>query len=109
MIPDKPGHVCVRVVKMTFREEEIATFQALFEGWRHRIIAFPGCTHLELLHDLDDPRVFFTYSVWASPGDLEAYRTSDVFAGVWPVVKELFATQARAWTVQREHSMDAVR
>ena len=33
---------------------------------------------------MEDPRVFFTYSVWDSPSDLEAYRTSDVFADVWP-------------------------
>lgn len=99
----------VRVVKMTFRPEEVATFQDLFEGWRHRIIAFPGCRHLELLHDMDDPRVFFTYSVWDGPADLEAYRTSDVFAGVWPVVKKLFAARAAAWTVDREHSMDSAR
>ena len=64
----------VRVVKMTFRREEIATFEALFEGWRHRIIAFPGCRHLELLHDMDDERVFFTYSLWDGLEALEAYR-----------------------------------
>lgn len=99
----------VRVVKMTFRPEEVGTFQVLFEGWRHRIIEFPGCQHLELLHDQADPRVFFTYSVWDGPADLEAYRTSDVFAGVWPVVKELFAARAAAWTVVREHTMDSAR
>ena len=95
-----------RVVKMTFRPEEVATFQELFDGWRHRIIAFPGCRHLELLHDVEDTRVFFTYSVWNGPSDLEAYRTSEVFASVWPVVKKLFAERADAWTVGREHSMD---
>jgi heme-degrading monooxygenase HmoA len=99
----------LRVVKMTFRPEEVATFQHLFEGWRQRIITFPGCRHLELLHDLDDPRVFFTYSVWDRPDDLEAYRKSDVFAGVWPVVKGLFAARADAWTVHREHTMDSER
>lgn len=97
----------VRVVKMTFRPEEVMTFQELFDGWRHRIIAFPGCRHLELLHDVDDPRVFFTYSVWNGPIDLEAYRTSAVFADVWPVVKKLFAARASAWTVVREHAMDS--
>ena len=97
----------VRVVKMTFRPEEVVSFQELFEGWRHRIIAFPGCRHLQLLHALEDPRVFFTYSVWDGPADLDAYRTSEVFARVWPVVKKLFAERADAWTVIREHSMDS--
>lgn len=97
----------VRVVKMTFRPEEVTRFLDLFEGWRHRIIAFPGCQHLELLHDVDDERVLFTYSVWQGPEDLEAYRNSDVFAGVWPVVKKLFAEPAQAWTLDRRHAMDA--
>lgn len=97
----------VRVVKMTFRPEEVGRFQELFEGWQHRIIAFPGCRHLQLLHDLDDPRIFFTYSEWEGPDALEAYRNSPVFGAVWPVVKSLFAARAEAWTVQREHRMGA--
>lgn len=97
----------IRLVKMTFRADEVARFQALFEGWRHRIIAFPGCRHLQLLHDVRDPRVFFTYSEWDGPEDLEAYRRSDVFASVWPVVKVAFDAPAEAWTVEREHRMEA--
>jgi quinol monooxygenase YgiN len=97
----------VRVVKMTFRPEEVAAFQDLFEGWRHRIISFPGCVHLQLLHDRSDPCVFMTYSVWRGPGDLEAYRNSEVFASVWPVVKRMFARPAEAWSLDRDHLMDA--
>lgn len=95
----------VRVVKMTFRPEAVERFQELFAGWGPRIRAFPGCRHLELLHQPDDPRVFFTYSHWDHPADLEAYRTSEVFAGVWPVVKALFAAPAQAWTLHREHHL----
>ena len=98
----------VRIVKMTFRPEEVAVFQELFEGWRHQIIASPGCRHLQLLHDRHDPRVFMTYSVWRSPEDLEAYRNSAVFASVWPVVKRMFAQPAEAWSLDRDHLMDAV-
>lgn len=94
-----------RIVKMTFRAEEVDTFQDLFEGWRHRIIAFPGCRLLRLLHDAGDPRIFFTYSEWDGPEALESYRKSDVFASVWPVVKGLFAAPAEAWTVLEEHRM----
>lgn len=99
----------VRLVKMTFRQEEVARFQELFESWRHRIIAFPGCLHLELLHDLQDPRVFFTYSEWRSAIDLEAYRRSAVFSEVWPVVKGLFEAPAEAWSMDREHRMGSAR
>ncbi|MBP8822167.1 MAG: antibiotic biosynthesis monooxygenase [Flavobacteriales bacterium] len=95
----------VRIVKMTFRPQEAERFQLLFEGWRHRILATPGCRTLELLHDLKDPRVFFTRSVWEAEHHLEAYRRSATFADVWPVVKKLFAAPAEAWTVQVEHHM----
>ncbi len=93
----------VRIVKMTFAPEHMARFQELFNGWKPRIRGFSGCRHLELLHDVDDPCVFFTYSHWDGPADLENYRRSEVFADVWPQTKALFAAPAEAWTVDREH------
>jgi len=98
----------VRLVKMNFRPEEVERFLDLFEGWRHRIIAFPGCRRLELLHDATEPGIFFTHSEWESPADLEAYRKSSTFADVWPVVRSLFAARAEAWTLHIEHRMNAV-
>lgn len=97
----------VRLVRMSFRPGETEGFLTLFEGWRHRIIAMPGCLHLELLRDAGDPRVFFTYSLWRSAEDLEHYRRSPVFAEVWPVVKALFDAPAQAWSCARLHHMDA--
>ncbi|MFZ1687538.1 MAG: antibiotic biosynthesis monooxygenase family protein [Flavobacteriales bacterium] len=91
----------VRVVKMTFRQEECARFLELFAGWRQRISIFPGCRHLELLHATDDTRVFMTYSEWDSDSDLENYRKSDVFASVWPTVKAMFEEPAAAWSMER--------
>jgi len=93
----------VRIVKMTFEPAHVARFQELFVGWEPKIRSSPGCRHLELLHDMDDPRIFFTYSHWDDAADLEAYRLSDVFSSVWPVVKTLFAEPAEAWTVDREN------
>jgi quinol monooxygenase YgiN len=95
----------VRLVKMTFREGEVARFRELFEGWRKKIIAFRGCEQLELLQDRDDPRVFFTRSIWRGPADLEAYRTSTTFGEVWPVVKELFDAPPQAWTLEERVSV----
>ena len=97
----------VRLVKMTFRDEEVPRFQQLFDGWRRRIIAFHGCHKLELLHDASDPRIFFTHSEWESAADLDAYRNSPVFGDVWPVVKPLFAAPVEAWSLEREHTMVA--
>lgn len=91
----------VRIVKMTFAPEHAERFLELFEGWKPRIRAFPGCRHLELLRDAADPRIFFTYSHWDGPEDLERYRASDVFSEVWPTVKPLFAAPTEAWTTHR--------
>ena len=93
----------VRIVKMTFRPEEVTRFQELFVDWKPQIRNFPGCLHLELLHDVNDPRIFFTYSHWDDPADLENYRVSEVFGSVWPKVKQMFDQPAQAWTVAREH------
>lgn len=92
----------VRGVKMTFKAEHVGRFQELFAGWEKKIRSFPGCRYLELLHDVNDPRVFFTYSHWEGETDLEAYRRSEVFASVWPTVKELFDAPAEAWTLDRK-------
>lgn len=94
----------VRIVKMTFSSASADRFVVLFQDWKPRIRAFPGCLHLELLRDTSDPRIFFTYSHWESAADLERYRTSEVFSEVWPAVKPLFAAPTEAWTVERlEH------
>lgn len=95
----------VRLVKMTFKPGESDRFRELFEGWRHRIIRMPGCQRLDLLHDGSDPCIFFTHSEWVSAEHLEAYRHSDTFAEVWPIVKSMFAEKAQAWSLQREHEM----
>ncbi len=96
------GIMIVRIVKMTFRPEEMEVFQDLFKSWKPRIRAFPGCLHLELLHDLKNPAVYFTYSHWRAQEDLDAYRGSDVFSGVWPKAKTMFAEPAEAWSLHRE-------
>lgn len=94
----------VRLVKMTFRAGEVDRFRGLFEGWRVKIIAFHGCLELQLLQDADDPRVFFTRSIWRDAADLETYRTSKTFGEVWPVVKALFEEAPQAWTLEERTS-----
>lgn len=96
----------VRLVKMTFHPDETERFQELFEGWRHLIIAFPGCRKLELLHDATDPGIFFTRSEWDTEADLAAYRRSPTFAEIWPTVRALFAARAEAWSLHSMHRMN---
>jgi quinol monooxygenase YgiN len=94
----------VRIVKMTFRPQEVRRFQEHFAQWKSHIRAARGCQHLELLHDVNDPRIFFTYSHWEHPSHLEQYRDSELFAAVWPQVKAWFEEPAEAWSLDREHA-----
>lgn len=76
---------------MTFREDATDQFLQIFNQSKERIRAFPGCQRLQLLQDHDDPNVFSTYSVWNSEAELNNYRKSELFGGVWPETKALFA------------------
>ena len=88
-----------RIVKMEFRKEEIVSFLASFELVKRKIRDFPGCEHLKLLRDKNDPTIFFTYSKWNTEVALEAYRNSDLFKGVWATTKPKFRSKAEAWSV----------
>lgn len=95
----------IRVVKMTFRVEAIAAFRQLFAERKSLIRNFPGCTHLELWQDKDNPQVFFTYSWWLSTQDLNNYRKSHFFDDTWKLTKQKFAARPEAWTLDRLHQL----
>lgn len=89
-----------RIVKMTFRPEETENFKRIFsENWTY-IRDFEGCSHVELLQDEKDPRIFFTYSKWKDEASVENYRNSALFARVWSSTKVLFADKPEAWSVR---------
>ena len=89
----------VRIVRMHFREEAVPEFLAIFESNKIAIRNSPGCRHLELLKDLNHPTTYTTLSHWDRPEDLEAYRKSELFEGVWLRVKKLFAARTEAFTM----------
>ena len=89
----------IRVVQMTFRNDAIESFQALFAERKSRIRHFDGCLHLELWQDARRPEIFFTYSHWASEAHLDQYRFSAFFKETWGLTKALFATPPQAWSV----------
>jgi heme-degrading monooxygenase HmoA len=91
----------IRVVKMIFKEDEIASFQKLFEERKALIRNFDGCTHLELWQDKNQPNQFFTYSWWLSETHLNSYRTSHFFDETWLLTKQKFAGKPEAWTVNQ--------
>ncbi|GAB3320424.1 hypothetical protein GCM10027299_13680 [Larkinella ripae] len=86
---------------MTFQEAKTAEFLTTFRQSKAQIRTFPGCLHLELLRDLDQPAVFVTYSHWESPEALEAYRRSDLFKTTWAATRRLFAERAVAFSVEK--------
>lgn len=90
-----------RLVKMHFRSEETESFIELFNKVKDKISAMPGCLGVDLLRDINDPDVFFTYSAWESENDLNNYRNSSLFGETWKATKAKFAYKAEAWSVEQ--------
>lgn len=95
----------VRIVKMSFHQENIATFLTIFEEKKALIRASEGCSLLELYQDKNNCEVFFTYSYWNKETDLEAYRNSVLFKDVWAKTKVLFNNKPAAWSVDKKISL----
>lgn len=89
----------IRIVKMSFEPGKVNDFLAVFNASKHLIRNFEGCSHLELLHDLDEKNIFFTYSYWKDENALENYRRSELFKNVWSRTKILFNNKPEAWSV----------
>lgn len=91
----------IRIVKLTFKPENIPSFERIFENSKSKIMAFEGCELVELYQDVHNPCVFFTYSFWEKESDLEKYRSSDFFKQVWSNTKKLFSEKAEAWSLRQ--------
>ncbi len=96
----------VRIVKLGFEPNHIDAFLANFQKNKHAIRSFPGCEFLELYRDKNNTNVFFTYSYWQNEADLENYRNSDLFKGIWAVTKPMFNMKPEAWSVDKVASLD---
>ncbi|MEN8777158.1 MAG: antibiotic biosynthesis monooxygenase family protein [Polaribacter sp.] len=92
----------VRIVKMSFHQEHIETFKAIFEEKKKFIKNSEGCKLLELYQDKNNKELFFTYSYWETEQDLENYRNSELFKNVWTKTKALFNNKAEAWSVDKK-------
>lgn len=95
----------VRIVKMSFQPEKIEEFLNNFNTKKEFIRNSPGCRLLELYRDKTHPNIFFTYSYWDTEQDLENYRNSDLFKGVWAQTKVLFNDKPLAWSVDKVESL----
>ncbi|WP_425658900.1 putative quinol monooxygenase [Tenacibaculum ascidiaceicola] len=95
----------VRIVKMSFQPEKIEEFLNNFNSKKEFIRNSPGCRLLELYRDKTNPNIFFTYSYWDTEEDLENYRNSELFKGVWSQTKVLFNDKPLAWSVDKVESL----
>ena len=94
----------IRIVKLTFKPENIPSFEQIFAETKNGILAFEGCNMVDLYQDINNPCIFFTYSFWDSPVHLEKYRNSDFFKTVWGKTKLLFSDKPQAWSVNKVQS-----
>ena len=86
---------------MQFRPEGIEAFKNIFDESYPLISKFPGCAHLELLRDKNNPCILFTHSHWDSEESLESYRSSPLFKSTWAKTKAFFAEKAEAWSLEK--------
>jgi|TARA_R110000737_G_scaffold324995_1_gene338157 quinol monooxygenase YgiN len=89
-----------RIVKLTFQEERVDEFLSFFETIKLKVNSFPGCLGMQLVQDVKNPCVIFTYSQWQSELELNKYRDSQTFGEVWPNIKPWFGDKPEAWTTE---------
>ena len=88
-----------RIVKLTIAPEHSATFKKNFHKNKELILAQLGCRHVEMLTDVKYPNIHFTYSKWEDESDLNNYRKTELFKGIWVTVKPMFCAMPEAWSV----------
>lgn len=91
---------------MTYKEEGIEEFKEIFESTKAYILSSDGCHGVRLLQDVQNPKVFFTYSTWRDEQALDQYRSSDYFRATWSRCKKLFDDKPQAWSTQVLSSSD---
>jgi len=91
----------IRIVRMHFTDAGVEEFLEIFHTNKQAIRNFPGCTHLQLLKDAEEPNTYTTLSYWDNPQSLENYRKSELFGSVWGRVKTLFAERSQAFSLEK--------
>jgi quinol monooxygenase YgiN len=91
----------VRIVKLSIRENHRDDFFNLFEKNKAVITSFKGCIKVELLKDISNRNIFFTYSHWEEIDDLENYRESKIFKSIWEKTKSYFCDKPEAWSLKK--------
>ncbi|MBI4648104.1 MAG: antibiotic biosynthesis monooxygenase [Bacteroidia bacterium] len=88
-----------RIVKVSVHDSKIDDFVSFMESVRDHMLAFNGCEHWEVLNDKTNKNIFFSYSIWKSEKELEAYKYSTLYKQIWSTCKQWFTKESQAWTV----------
>lgn len=88
-----------RVVKMTFKQDDVQKFKQIFAESAALIQSFEGCNEVRLMQDKSNESVYFTLSKWQSEEHLNSYRSSVLFQTTWTKVKPMFSEKAQAWSL----------
>jgi len=88
----------VRLVKLHISPNKLDDFLTVFHQNKELIRNFEGCKHLELLFDVNQKDIVFTYSIWENENAIENYRTSELFNSIWNTVKPMFCGKPEAWS-----------
>lgn len=86
---------------MTFKEDKVTDFLEIFESSKEKIAGMPGCNSVELLQDYNEENIYSTYSIWDSEENLNNYRKSELFGGVWKATKALFDDKPIAFSLKK--------
>lgn len=70
----------IRIVKLTFKEDKIEEIVSFLDSVKHIINGFEGCQGVQFLHDIHNPQIIMTYSIWDSENALNNYRHSEKFS-----------------------------
>lgn len=89
----------IRIVKLSLHPEHGPTFESFFSETKPFISSMPGCKSVKLLKG-HHAGLYFTYSEWENPSDLEAYRNHPEFPSIWRKTKSWFQDPAEAWSVE---------
>ena len=90
-----------RIVKMTVDEKNVGDFRKYFENYNQQIMQVDGCHHHDFLEDKNDPTTFFTYTTWETERQIERYRRSEMHRLHKEKMKEFYAKDDIAWTVEK--------
>lgn len=85
---------------MSFREDSSEDFKEFTTTIKDKIKSFEGCSYLDILRDIHNPNIFFSYSHWAKEDDLNRYRDSEFFKTTWAKTKLWFDDKPEAWSVK---------